>query len=145
MRSWEATPCGRSVSDTRIFQIFVQSSLIWDSQSLPKRDGPEPSTTRSGTSALWSWYFRCAISCPCTLGGCPVYASRRVLDGMRGVSLKCFFYVSSEITETPAPASNSIRREVPFSSTGISIPCWPELRLYSEREKGSTESSGGLV
>ena len=53
--------------------------------------------------------------------------------------------VSSEMTETPAPVSNSIRREVPFSSTGISIPCWPELRLHSERGKGSTELSGGLV
>ena len=145
MRNWEATPRGRSISDTRISQIFVQSSLIRDSQSLPKRDGPEPSTTRSGTSALWSWYFRCAITCPCTLSGCPVYVRRRVLDGMRGGPLKVFLSFSSEMTETPATESNSIRREVPLSSTGISIPCWPELRLYNEREKGSTESSGGLV
>ena len=39
---------------------------------------------------LGTRYFRCAISCPCTLSGCPVYARRRVLDSMRGVPLKCF-------------------------------------------------------
>ena len=48
-----------------------------------------------------------------------MYARRRVLDAMRGVPLKCFSYVSSEITETPAPVSNYIRREVPLTSTGI--------------------------
>ena len=66
VRNCEDTPCGRSVSDTRMFQIFVQSNLIRDSQSLPKRDGPETSTTGSGTSAR-------NISCPYTLSGCPVY------------------------------------------------------------------------
>ena len=84
------------------------------------------------------------MSCLCTLSGCPVYVLRRVLDGMRGVAIECFLYDSSEITDTPAPVSNSIRREVPFSSTGVSIPCWPERRFYRESEKGSTESSRGL-
>ena len=92
----------------------VQSSLIRGSQSLPKRDGPEPSTTISGTSALWSWYLRRAISCPCTLSGCSMYALRQVLDGMRGVPMKCFLQVSFEMTKTPAPVSNFIRREVPI-------------------------------
>ena len=49
LRDWEATHCGRSVSDKRMLQMFVQSSLFPDSQSLPKRDGLKPSTTRSGT------------------------------------------------------------------------------------------------
>ena len=55
--NWEASPYGRSVSDTRILQIFVQPSLIRDSQSLPKRDGLIPQQQevghrRSGLSTL---------------------------------------------------------------------------------------------
>ena len=109
VRNWEATSCGRSVSDTRMFQIFVRSSLR-DSQSLLKRDGPETSTTRSGTSPR-------TISCQCTFSGCPVYACRRVLDGMKGLPMKCFLKVCSETIETPVPVSHSISRDVPLSST----------------------------
>ena len=72
MRHPCSTERGRSVSDTQMLQVFFQSSFIRDSQSLPKRDGPELSTTRSQTSAHCSWYFRSTLTFPYTLTGCPV-------------------------------------------------------------------------
>lgn len=55
-------------------------------------------------------------------------------------SLKCLVYVSLEMKETPAPVSSSMKRGVPFSLTGTSMPLLPEPKLYSEVENGSTES-----
>ena len=57
-----------------------------------------------------------------------------------GVSLKCLVYVSLEMKETPAPVSSSMKRGVPFSLTGTSMPLLPEPKLHSEVENGSTES-----
>ena len=42
--------------------------------------------------------------------------------------------------ETPAPVSSSMKRGVPFSLTGTSMPLLPEPKLHSEVENGSTES-----
>ena len=51
------TSCGRPAPETRILHIGFQSSLIRESQFLPKRDGRKPLTTRSGTVTLWFWYL----------------------------------------------------------------------------------------
>jgi len=64
---------------------------------------------------------------------------RPVLEGLRGVRLKNLLCVSRAMSETPSPVSSSIRRLVPFSSTGISMPFVSVIRLYKEIENGSTE------
>ena len=56
--------------------------------------------------------------------------------------LKYLLLVSYEMSETPAPVSNSIRSEFPFNSTGISTHVLSVLRLYIAIENGSTESEG---
>ena len=136
----DLTSCGRPVSDKQILHIFFQSSFTCDNQSLPKRDGPEPSTTISGTSALWSWYVRCTSSWPDTFTWVSCVSVQASVGWTGGVSLKCLVYVSLEMKETPAPVSSSMKRGVPFSLTGTSMPLLPEPKLYSEVENGSTES-----
>ena len=58
----------------------------------------------------------------------------------RALLLKCLLYVFRKIGETPASLSNSIRREVPFNSTDLSILFPSVVRLYREKKNGSTES-----
>ncbi len=53
--------------------------------------------------------------------------------------MKCLLNVSCKMIETPAPVSNTMRRLIPLSGTGISIPIFSVQRLYDENENGSVE------
>lgn len=66
------TSCGRLAPETRILHIGFQSSLIRESQFLPKRDGRKPLTTRSGTVTLWFWYLNWTRNWPKILTQCLV-------------------------------------------------------------------------